>query len=69
MDRAGDDPGMWDEEDGCFYDELRMPDGRSQRLKVRSMVGLPPLCAVTVFEGNLMRKDPVAAQAPSVLPR
>ena len=33
---------MWDEEDGFFYDVLRLPDGRSQRLKVRSMVGLLP---------------------------
>jgi hypothetical protein len=58
MVRAGDDTGMWDEEDGFFYDVLRLPDGSSQRLKVRSMVGLLPLCAVTVFEGDLMWKDP-----------
>ena len=49
---------MWDEEDGFFYDVLRLPDGRRQRLKVRSMVGLLPLCAVTVFEGELMAKYP-----------
>ena len=49
---------MWDEEDGFFYDVLRLPDGRSQRLKVRSMVGLLPLCAVTVFEGELRDKTP-----------
>ena len=36
--------GMWDEEDGFYYDVLRLPDGSSQRLKVRSMVGLLPLC-------------------------
>ena len=40
--------GMWDDEDGFFYDQLRLPDGSSQRLRVRSMVGLIPLCAVTV---------------------
>jgi hypothetical protein len=50
--------GMWDEEDGFFYDVLRLPDGRAQRLKVRSMVGLLPLCAVTVFEGELAGKFP-----------
>jgi Mannosylglycerate hydrolase MGH1-like glycoside hydrolase domain len=50
--------GMWDEQDGFFYDMLRLPDGRSQRLKVRSMVGLLPLCAVTVFEGELAGKYP-----------
>jgi hypothetical protein len=43
--------GMWDEEDGFFYDELRSPDGSGQRLRVRSMVGLIPLCAVTVVPG------------------
>jgi hypothetical protein len=57
MARAGGD-GMWDEEDGFFYDVLRLPDGRAQRLKVRSMVGLLPLCAVTVFEGELKGKFP-----------
>jgi hypothetical protein len=42
--------GMWDEEDGFYYDLLRLPDGSSHRLKVRSMVGLLPLCATTVTE-------------------
>ncbi len=41
---------MWDEEDGFYYDLLRLPDGSAQRLKVRSMVGLLPLCATTVIE-------------------
>jgi hypothetical protein len=42
--------GLWDEQDGFYYDLLRMPDGTSTRLKVRSMVGLLPLCATTVVE-------------------
>jgi hypothetical protein len=41
---------MWDEEDGFYYDILRLPDGSATRLKVRSMVGLLPLCATTVLE-------------------
>ena len=49
MNRLGAD-GMWDEEDGFYYDVLRLPDGRATRLKVRSMVGLLPLCATTVIE-------------------
>ncbi|WP_320779693.1 MGH1-like glycoside hydrolase domain-containing protein [Streptomyces sp. CRN 30] len=50
LDRVGDrHDEMWDEEDGFFYDVLRLPDGRARRLKVRSMVGLLPLCASTVF--------------------
>jgi hypothetical protein len=55
---AGDGTGMWDEDDGFFYDVLRLPDGRAQRLKVRSMVGLLPLCAVTVFDGKILDSHP-----------
>ncbi len=55
---AGSNTGMWDEEDGFFYDVLQLPDGKAQRLKVRSMVGLLPLCAVTVFEGGFRDKYP-----------
>ena len=56
--QAGDGTGMWDEDDGFFYDVLRLPDGRAERLKVRSMVGLLPLCAVTSFDGQLLERYP-----------
>jgi hypothetical protein len=49
---------MWDEEDGFFYDVLRKSDGSSTRLKVRSMVGLIPLCAVQVFEQDVVEQFP-----------
>jgi hypothetical protein len=62
MTHLGQDTGMWDEEDGFFYDVLRLPNGQAQRLKVRSMVGLLPLCAATVFEGVLMKKEPELAE-------
>ena len=58
MDRIGDNRDeMWDSQDGFFYDLLHLPNGQSMRLKVRSMVGLLPLCASTVMEatGALMR--------------
>jgi hypothetical protein len=42
--------GMWDEEDGFYYYVLRLPDGSATRLKVRSMVGLLPLCATTAVD-------------------
>ena len=58
MVHAGEQVGMWDEEDGFFYDVLRLPNGQARRLKVRSMVGLLPFCAVTVFEGALLEKYP-----------
>jgi len=55
---AGGKTGMWDEEDGFFYDVLQLPGGDARRLKVRSMVGLLPLCAVAVFEGEFREKYP-----------
>jgi hypothetical protein len=58
MTRLGGETGMWDEEDGFFYDVLRLPSGQSQRLRVRSMVGLLPLCAATAFDGELLARSP-----------
>ena len=50
MDRIGEHQDeMWDETDGFYYDVLRLPDGSATRLKIRSMVGLLPLCASTIF--------------------
>ncbi len=59
MNRPGSE-GMWDEEDGFYYDMLRLPDGSHQRLKVRSMVGLLPLCATTVIESWQRERIPAA---------
>ena len=61
MNRTGPG-GMWDEEDGFYYDVLRLPDGSAHRLKVRSMVGLLPLCAVTVIEPWQRERVPRAHQ-------
>jgi len=59
MDRfGGRHEEMWDEQDGFFYDLLRLPDGKAIRLKVRSMVGLLPLCASTVFEADATTRYP-----------
>jgi hypothetical protein len=60
MNKPGQD-GMWDEEDGFYYDLVRLPDGSAMRLKVRSMVGLLPLCATTVFEKWQRELDPQKA--------
>jgi len=51
MDRIGNNRDqLWDDQDGFFYDVLRLPDGEVIPLKVRSMVGLLPICASTVME-------------------
>jgi hypothetical protein len=62
MSHLAGESGMWDEEDGFFYDVLRHPDGSAERLKVRSMVGLLPLCATTVFDGTLLTQYPELAE-------
>jgi hypothetical protein len=59
MNRPGED-GMWDEEDGFYYDLLRLPNGCAQKLKVRSMVGLLPLCATTIIEEEARQRVPRA---------
>jgi Glycosyl hydrolase family 63 C-terminal domain len=59
MNRPGQDS-MWDEEDGFYYDVLRLPDGSATRLKVRSLVGLLPLCATTVTEKSQRESIPNA---------
>ena len=59
MNRPGEN-GMWDEEDGFYYDLLRLPDGSATRLKVRSMVGLLPMCATTVIEKIQRERIPKA---------
>ncbi len=57
---SGKKSAMWDDEDGFFYDVLELPDGSSQRLKVRSLVGLLPMCAVMVFDRAALAKVPEA---------
>jgi hypothetical protein len=62
MDKVGQtDDELWDEEDGFFYDVLRLPDGSASRLKVRSLVGLLPLCAVTVISADVLERFPTLA--------
>ena len=59
MDRVGiNRDELWDEDDGFFYDLLVMPDGTAQQIKVRSMVGLLPLCAAAVIPGEVVQQYP-----------
>jgi hypothetical protein len=59
MDRIGTNHNqLWDNQDGFFYDVLRLPNGEAIPLKVRSMVGLLPVCASTVIE----KQDPTRLQ-------
>ena len=71
VDPVGEHPDeMWDDEDGFFYDVLRLPDGTGKRIKVRSLVGLLPICATTLIEpGDLERYPKIAARAREFLDR
>jgi hypothetical protein len=51
---AGQGIELWDRQDGFYYDVLRFPDGRCQRMRIRSMVGLIPLFAVETLESELV---------------
>ncbi|MFN8255915.1 MAG: hypothetical protein U0W24_09525 [Bacteroidales bacterium] len=61
MNKKGSE-GMWDEEDGFYYDLLRLPDGQATKLKVRSLVGLLPLCATSIIEKEQRESVPAAME-------
>jgi hypothetical protein len=64
MEHVGpNDEALWDEEDGFYYDLLRLPDGRSERLKVRSLVGLLPLAASVLVTPQAEARLPGINQA------
>jgi hypothetical protein len=49
MNRSGGS-GLWDEDDGFYYDRLQLPNGQVLPVRIRSMVGLIPLFAVETIE-------------------
>jgi Glycosyl hydrolase family 63 C-terminal domain len=58
MGHQGKGLGLWDDDDGFFYDCLRFEDGTRFPLKVRSMVGLIPLFAVETLEPEMLDRLP-----------
>jgi len=52
---ALDEQGLWDEADGLFYDRLTSPSGDAVPVKVRSMVGIIPVLAAAVIDGDMLR--------------
>lgn len=54
MNLLGEGTGLWDEEDGFYYDVLHLPDGRHLPMKVRSVVGLIPLFAIQTLEPDTL---------------
>lgn len=48
--------GLWDKKDGFYYDQIHLGGDRSERLRIRSLVGLIPLCAVEVLPLATIRR-------------
>ena len=55
--------GLWDDEDGFYYDVLQLDDGRTEQLRVRSLVGLMPLAASEVVHRHTLARLPRLSQA------
>jgi hypothetical protein len=55
---GGEEGSLWDSEDGFFYDILHLPDGRTMPIRIRSLVGLIPICAIQTLEDSLLFKLP-----------
>jgi hypothetical protein len=55
---AGQDSSLWDEKDGFYYDVMRRSSGESFPVRVRSMVGLTPLFAVSTLEPDTVERFP-----------
>ncbi|MGH7271575.1 MAG: MGH1-like glycoside hydrolase domain-containing protein, partial [Polyangiaceae bacterium] len=51
---AGGHVRLWDDSDGFYYDVMRRPSGESFPVRVRSMVGLTPLFAVSTLEPDTL---------------
>jgi mannosylglycerate hydrolase MGH1-like protein len=66
--RALESQGLWDETDGFFYDQLRLPDGSTVPLRVRSIVGVLPLLGVAaISEEAVNRAESVNKRAGELL--
>ena len=54
-----DQEGLWDDADGFFYDQLRLPDNSTEKMRVRSIVGLIPLFAAEVLDDSDIADNPI----------
>jgi len=54
-----DNEGLWDDTDGFFYDQLRLPNDDVEKMKVRSVVGLIPLFASEVLDDSDIVNNPI----------
>ena len=67
--RGDEGSGLWDNTDNFYYDKICMPDGTTFPMRLRSIVGLIPLFAVTVVDGALLRRLPGFGRAAALFAR
>jgi hypothetical protein len=51
--------GLWDDDDGFYYDQIAVPGLPPRRIKLRSMVGLVPLFAAASLDDELLQQLPI----------
>jgi hypothetical protein len=51
--------GLWDDDDGFYYDQMQSPELGPTKIKIRSMVGLVPLFAAASLDDELLQSLPV----------
>jgi hypothetical protein len=59
MSSIGNNEGLWDQQDGFYYDQLRLPDGTKEKMRVRSVVGLIPFFATEVLDESDIMNSPI----------
>lgn len=60
MSNLGDNnEGLWDDNDGFYYDQLRLPDNSTVKMRIRSIVGLSPLFACEILEEDDIMNNPI----------
>jgi hypothetical protein len=56
---GGNNQGLWDDQDGFFYDQLRLNDNTTQKMRLRSVVGLIPLFAAEILDADDIMNNPI----------
>lgn len=58
-DHGGKNDGLWDDADGFYYDQVRLPDNYVEKMRVRSVVGLIPLFATEILSSEAINNNPI----------
>ena len=51
---AGQETGLWDEQEGYYFDVLKLPDGRCIPIKAHTIAGLIPVFAIAIGDAEIL---------------